>query len=38
VLISSAPYGSHKAIAIEPSSQNFAKLANNAEINGSRLK
>src|ERR1700720_401124 len=37
VLISSAPYGSHKAIAIEPSSQNFAKLANNAEINGSRF-
>ncbi|MEA2908567.1 MAG: hypothetical protein QOJ15_648 [Bradyrhizobium sp.] len=38
VLISSAPYGSHKAIAIEPSSQNFAKLANNAEINGSRFE
>src|SRR5580704_2517134 len=37
VLISSAPYGSHKAIAIEPSSQNFAKLANNAEINSSRF-
>jgi FkbM family methyltransferase len=37
VLVSSAPYGSHKAIAIEPSSQNFAKLANNAEINGSRF-
>jgi len=27
-----------KAIAIEPSSQNFAKLANNAEINGSRFE
>ena len=27
VLVSSAPYGSHKAIAIEPSSQNFAKLS-----------
>jgi FkbM family methyltransferase len=38
VLISSAPYGSHKAIAIEPSSQNFAKLRNNAEINGSRFE
>src|ERR1700680_1267533 len=38
VLISSAPYGSHKAIAIEPSSQNFAKLANNAEINRSRFE
>ena len=38
VLISSAPYGSHKAIAIEPSSQNFAKLANNAEINGRRFE
>jgi len=37
VLISSAPYGSHKAIAIEPSSQNFAKLKNNAEINGNRF-
>src|ERR1700730_14386651 len=32
VLVSSAPYGSHKAIAIEPSSQNFAKLSNNAKI------
>jgi FkbM family methyltransferase len=38
VLISSAPYGSHKAIAIEPSSQNFAKLANNAAINGNRFE
>jgi FkbM family methyltransferase len=38
VLISSRPYGSHRAIAIEPSSQNFAKLANNAEINGSRFE
>jgi FkbM family methyltransferase len=38
VLISSRPYGSHKAIAIEPSSQNFAKLKNNAEINGSRFE
>ena len=38
VLVSSAPYGSHKAIAIEPSSQNFAILANTAEINGSRFE
>jgi FkbM family methyltransferase len=38
VLISSRPYGSHKAIAIEPSSQNFAKLANNAKINGNRFE
>jgi FkbM family methyltransferase len=38
VLVSSAPYGSHKAIAIEPSSQNFAKLRNNAEINGDRFE
>jgi FkbM family methyltransferase len=37
VLVSSAPFGSHKAIAIEPSSQNFAKLANNAKVNGSRF-
>src|SRR5882672_8857785 len=37
VLVSSAPYGSHNAIAIEPSSQNFAKLANNAKINGNRF-
>jgi FkbM family methyltransferase len=38
VLVSSAPYGSKKAIAIEPSSQNFAKLANNAVINGGRFE
>ena len=38
VLVSSKPFGSHKAIAIEPSSQNFAKLANNAEINGNRFE
>src|SRR3979409_927673 len=38
VLISSAPYGSHQAIAVEPSSQNFAKLKNNAEINGNRFE
>src|ERR1700712_3800839 len=38
VLVPSAPYGSHKSIAIEPSAQNFAKLANNAKINGSRFE
>jgi FkbM family methyltransferase len=38
VLVSSAPLGSHKAIAIEPSSQNFAKLKNNAAINGDRFE
>src|SRR6478735_88354 len=38
VLVSSRPYGSHKAIAIEPSSQNFARLANNAAINGNRFE
>jgi FkbM family methyltransferase len=38
VLVSSAAYGAHKAIAIEPSSQNFAKLKKNAEINGSRFE
>src|SRR3954462_13088330 len=38
VLVSSALYGSKKAIAIEPSSQNFAKLANNAKINGDRFE
>ncbi|MGJ4885177.1 FkbM family methyltransferase [Bradyrhizobium sp. SZCCHNRI3052] len=38
VLVSSTPYGAHKAIAIEPSSANFAKLANNAQINGGRFE
>ncbi len=38
VLVSSTPFGSHKAIAIEPSSQNFAKLTNNARINGNRFE
>jgi FkbM family methyltransferase len=38
VLVSSAPYGAHNAIAIEPSSQNFAILANNAAINGNRFE
>jgi FkbM family methyltransferase len=38
VLVSSAPFGSHRAIAIEPSSQNFEKLANNAGVNGDRFE
>ena len=38
VLVSSAPFGSRKSIAIEPSSQNFAKLSNNASINGNRFE
>jgi FkbM family methyltransferase len=38
VLVSSKPMGSHRAIAIEPSSQNFAKLKNNAEINRNRFE
>lgn len=37
VLVSSKPFGAHKAIAIEPSSDNFAKLSNNAAINGQRF-
>jgi FkbM family methyltransferase len=37
VLVSSAPFGAHQVIAIEPSSANFAKLANNARINGDRF-
>jgi FkbM family methyltransferase len=38
VLVSSKPFGSHKVIAIEPSGQNFPKLANNANINGNRFE
>jgi FkbM family methyltransferase len=38
VLVSSAPFGSHKAIAIEPASQNFPKLVNNARVNGNRFE
>ena len=38
VLVSSKPMGSHRAIAIEPSSQNFAKLKNNAAVNGNRFE
>jgi len=38
VLVSSTPFGRHRAIAIEPSSQNFPKLANNARVNGDRFE
>jgi FkbM family methyltransferase len=38
VLVSSVPFGSHKVIAIEPSSKNFEKLAHNARINGGRFQ
>jgi FkbM family methyltransferase len=38
VLVSSSPFGAHRAIAIEPSSQNFPKLANNAAVNGNRFE
>src|SRR6202040_2836395 len=34
----SKPFGSHKAIAIEPSAQNFPKLANNARVNRNRFE
>jgi FkbM family methyltransferase len=38
VLVSSKPFGSHKAIAIEPSGQNYPKLANNSRVNGNRFE
>jgi FkbM family methyltransferase len=38
VLVTSKPFGAHRAIAIEPSSDNFAKLANNAVVNGNRFE
>jgi len=38
VLVSSKPFGAHKAIAIEPSAQNFPKLANNARVNDNRFE
>jgi FkbM family methyltransferase len=38
VLVSSTPFGRHRAIAIEPSSENFSKLANNARVNGDRFE
>jgi FkbM family methyltransferase len=37
VLVSSGPFGSHRVIAIEPSKDNFARLANNARLNGDRF-
>ncbi len=38
VLVTSKPFGAHRAIAIEPSSENFSKLANNARVNGNRFE
>jgi FkbM family methyltransferase len=38
VLVSSRPFGAHQVIAIEPSAQNFPKLANNAHVNGDRFE
>jgi len=37
VLASSAPYGRHKAVAVEAAAANFAKLAENARLNGNRF-
>jgi FkbM family methyltransferase len=37
VLVTSAPYGAHESIAIEPSSRNFARLTANAGLNGDRF-
>jgi len=37
VLVSSPCFGSHKSIAIEPSSKNFPRLKHNARINGGRF-
>ncbi|HET7889503.1 MAG TPA: FkbM family methyltransferase [Bradyrhizobium sp.] len=38
VLVTSKPFGAHRAIAVEPSSDNFSKLANNARVNGNRFE
>jgi FkbM family methyltransferase len=38
ILVTSKPFGSHQAIAIEPSSENYAKLANNARVNRNRFE
>ncbi|MBR0697549.1 FkbM family methyltransferase [Bradyrhizobium lablabi] len=38
VLVSSKPFGAHRAIAIEPAGQNYSKLANNARVNGNRFE
>ncbi len=37
VLVSSQPFGGHRAIAIEPSSRNFRGLKANAALNGGRF-
>ena len=37
VLVSSAPFGAHRALAIEPSAKNYARLAHNARVNGDRF-
>ena len=37
-LVSSRPYGSRRAIAIEPSSSNYAGLRRNAVVNGDRFE
>jgi FkbM family methyltransferase len=37
VLVSSAPFGAHRVIAIEPSKENFARLSHNARLNGDRF-
>ncbi|MBR1155791.1 FkbM family methyltransferase [Bradyrhizobium sp. JYMT SZCCT0428] len=37
-LVSSRPYGSRRAIAIEPSSSNYAYLRRNAVVNGDRFE
>jgi FkbM family methyltransferase len=38
VLASSPRFGAHRAIALEPSSRNFSRLAHNARINGSSFE
>ncbi|KAH2842881.1 hypothetical protein KXW36_000386, partial [Aspergillus fumigatus] len=38
VMVSSRPLGAHRVIAIEPSGQNYPKLANNARVNGNRFE
>jgi len=38
ILVTSKPFGSHRAMAIEPSSENFAKLSNNARVNRNRFE
>jgi FkbM family methyltransferase len=38
ILVTSKPFGSRRAIAIEPSSENFAKLSNNARVNRNRFE